>query len=193
MSKRVDEMLVNSKFSDVVDDILKEINLDGKFALDATCGRGNDSLKLIQNLGSNGFLYACDIQEEAINSTENLLCSKGYQNYRLYKISHEYVFERIEEKLDFIIYNLGYLPKSDKSIFTKAESTIISLREAINKISKEGIIVVVSYLGHQGSTEEREKLSKFLKNLDQKKYKVEKIEFFNQVNNPPIVYKIGVI
>lgn len=186
-------MLVNSKFSDVIDDILKEIDLDGKFALDATCGRGNDSLKLIQKLGGNGFLYACDIQEEAINSTENLLNSTGYKNYRLYKISHEYIFDRIEEKLDFIIYNLGYLPKSDKLIVTKADSTIISLKEAINKISKMGIIVVVSYLGHQGSFEEREKLNDFLKNLDQKKYKVEKIEFFNQINNPPIVYKIGVV
>ncbi|WP_455258534.1 tRNA (mnm(5)s(2)U34)-methyltransferase [Peptoniphilus asaccharolyticus] len=186
-------MLVNSKFSDVIDEILGEMDLEGRIALDATCGRGNDSLKLIKKLGEKGFLYVCDIQEEAIESTQKLLTENGYSNYMLYKISHDKVFEKIDGELDFVIYNLGYLPKSDKTIVTKALSTIKSIECAIEKISKDGIVVVVSYLGHEGSLEERTSLNEFLKELDQKKYKVERIEFFNQVNNPPVIFKIGVV
>ena len=48
----------------------------------------------------------------------------------------------------------------------------------------------MSYLGHENSFEEREGLDEFLKSLDQKRFKVEKREFYNQKNSPPIVYLI---
>ena len=86
------------------------------------------------------------------------------------------------------IYNLGYLPGSDKSVTTMAMSTVISLMKATQLINKGGIIIVVSYFGHENSQEERDSLEKFLKSLDQKQFIVEKREFFNQINNPPIVY-----
>ena len=49
---------------------------------------------------------------------------------------------------------------------------------------------MVSYLGHENSLEEREGVDEFLKSLDQKIFKVEKREFYNQKHNPPIVYLI---
>ena len=49
---------------------------------------------------------------------------------------------------------------------------------------------MVSYLGHENSFEERQGVDEFLKNLDQKKFKVEKREFYNQKHNPPIVYLV---
>lgn len=186
-------MKVNSNYIDVVDEILTTFNLKSKVVLDATCGRGNDSLKLLNKIGEEGFLYACDIQDEAVESSNKILIEAGYNNYKIYKISHEYIFDYISEEIEFIIYNLGYLPKSDKSITTKADSTIKSIEKGLTKISKTGMIVIVSYLGHKESFEERDKLSDYLKNLNQKKYKVEKIEFFNQLNNPPIIFKLGVV
>ncbi len=49
---------------------------------------------------------------------------------------------------------------------------------------------MVSYLGHENSFEERLGVDDFLKSLDQKIFKVEKREFYNQKNNPPIVYLV---
>ncbi|MDU5925465.1 MAG: class I SAM-dependent methyltransferase [Finegoldia magna] len=45
-------------------------------------------------------------------------------------------------------------------------------------------------LSHGNSLEERLGVDDFLKNLDQKKFKVEKREFYNQKHNPPIVYLV---
>ncbi|WP_036729309.1 tRNA (mnm(5)s(2)U34)-methyltransferase [Peptoniphilus mikwangii] len=184
--------LVKYNYRQIVDDIIENANIVGKVCLDATCGRGNDSLKLLDKIGIKGFLYACDIQEEAINSTMELLKSKGYENFKLFNKSHTEVFDYIKEPISLIIYNLGYLPKSDKKVVTEADSTIFSIERGLNSISKDGIIIVVSYLGHEGSFEERAALEKFLSQLEQKEYMVEKREFFNQQNNPPIVYLIGV-
>ena len=182
--------VVKFNYLEVVKDVINNMDLKGKACLDATSGRGNDGLMLL-NKGIK-FLYACDIQKDAIKSTDNLLKANGYNNFKTLSVSHSEVFDYIEEELEVIIYNLGYLPKSDKKIVTKSSSTIKSIERAIFKISKTGVIIIVSYLGHRGSIKERRELEKYLKNLDQKNFKVEKREFFNQINNPPIVYLVGV-
>lgn len=184
--------LVKYNYAQVVDEVIENANLLNKICLDCTCGRGNDSLKLIKSVGQDGFLYCCDIQEEAALETEDRLSKEGYSNYKIFNKSHDEIFEDIDKNLDFVIYNLGYLPKSDKKIVTKPETTISSIKQAMDRLSSDGIILVVSYLGHEGSFEERSAVDDFFKTTDQKKYAVEKIEFYNQVNNPPVIYILGV-
>lgn len=178
-------MIVKEKYFEIVDEILSH-NFLGKIAVDATVGKGKDSLKLLEAVGDEGFLYGFDLQEEALDAANKLL--KDYKNYKLFLDSHENI-DKIE-KFDLVIYNLGYLPGSDKKITTLKDSTIVSLKKATEKISEGGIIIVVSYLGHENSFEERLGVDEFLKNLDQKIFKVEKREFYNQKNNPPIVYLV---
>lgn len=178
-------MIVKDKYFQIVDEIIAN-NFIGKIAVDATVGRGNDTLKLLKAVGDNGFVYGFDIQKEAIDFTREKLLE--YRNVKLLNKSHEFIDE--VGSCDLIIYNLGYLPRSDKKIVTIKDSTIKSLNKAISIININGIIIVVSYVGHKYSFEERESVEKFLKELDQKKYKVEKREFFNQKNNPPIIYLI---
>lgn len=178
-------MIVKEKYFEIVDEILSH-NFLGKIAVDATVGKGKDSLKLLETVGDEGFLYGFDVQEEALDAANKLL--KDYKNYKLFLESHENI-DKIE-KFDLVIYNLGYLPGSDKKIITLKDSTIVSLKKAAEKISEGGIIIVVSYLGHENSLEERLGVDDFLKNLDQKKFKAEKREFYNQKHNPPIVYLI---
>lgn len=178
-------MIVKEKYFEIVDEILSH-NFLGKIAVDATVGKGKDSLKLLEAVGDEGFLYGFDLQEEAIDAANKLL--KDYKNYKLFLDSHENI-DKIE-KFDLVIYNLGYLPGSDKKITTLKDSTIVSLKKATEKISEGGIIILVSYLGHENSLEERLGVDEFLRNLDQKIFKVEKREFYNQKNNPPIVYLV---
>lgn len=178
-------MIVKEKYFEIVDEALSH-NFLGKIALDATVGKGNDTLKLLKAVGDDGFVYGFDVQKDALDAAEELL--KEFKNYKLILDSHENI-DKIE-KFDLVIYNLGFLPGSDKKITTLKDSTISSLKKATEKISEGGIIIVVSYLGHENSFEEREGLDEFLKSLDQKRFKVEKREFYNQKHNPPIVYLI---
>lgn len=178
-------MIVKEKYYEIVDEILSH-NFLGKIAVDATVGKGKDTLKLLKAVGDEGFVYGFDLQKDALDAANKLL--KDYKNYKLFLESHENLDKL--EKFDLVIYNLGYLPGSDKKITTLKDSTITSLRKATENISDGGIIIVVSYLGHENSFEEREGLDEFLKNLDQKIFKVEKREFYNQKNNPPLVYLI---
>lgn len=178
-------MIVKEKYFEIVDEALSH-NFLGKIAVDATVGKGNDTLKLLKAVGKDGFVYGFDLQEEALSKTRALL--EGYDNYKLFLDSHANI-DRIES-FDLVIYNLGFLPGSDKKITTLRESTLESLRKATEKINEAGIIIVVSYLGHENSLEEREGVDEFLKSLDQKIFKLEKREFYNQKHNPPIVYLI---
>lgn len=176
-------MIAKEKYYEIVDEILKN-DFKGISAVDATMGMGNDTEKLLKVVGEKGKVFAFDVQDQAINYCKEKF--KNINNLEIIKMSHEFI--DILENFDLAIYNLGYLPGSDKSVTTMAMSTVISLMKATQLINKGGIIIVVSYLGHENSKEERDSLEKFLKSLDQKKFIVEKREFFNQINNPPIVY-----
>lgn len=178
-------MIAKEKYSEIVDEILQH-DFIGKIAIDATVGRGNDTLKLLQAVGEEGFVYGYDIQQEAISSTENRL--GNYCNYHLFLKSHE-SFEEVEQA-DIILYNLGYLPHSDKKIYTKADTTVSSLASAVNILNKGGIIIVVSYVGHAESTEERNAVEEFLSSLNQKEFIVERRAFLNQIHTPPVVYVV---
>lgn len=180
-------ILVKSKYYEIVDEIIKNINIDNKICIDATLGNGNDSLKILSNM-KNGLLIGFDIQDIALENSKRLLEKKGFNNFKLIKDSHENLEKYVKEEVELVIFNLGYLPAADKNIVTKPKSTINAIKSSLNLLSDTGVVIVVSYLGHSGSMEERSCLEKYLKTLDQNKYLVEKREFFNQVNTPPIIY-----
>lgn len=179
-------MIVKEKYFQIVDEVLSR-DFSGKIAIDATVGNGHDTLKLLEVVGEDGFVYGFDIQDQAINNAKELIGDK-FKNYKLFLKSHEYI--DIIDSCDLVVYNLGYMPGSSKEITTLASSTITSIDKATKILNKGGVMIVVSYVGHKNSFEERKEVEQFLKNLNQKSFKVEKREFLNQVNNPPIVYLI---
>lgn len=52
------------------------------------------------------------IFKKAIEETQKLLANANFNNVIYHLSSHEYI---IEDDFDLIIYNLGYLPGSDKN------------------------------------------------------------------------------
>ena len=96
----------------------------------------------------------------------------------------------IKDKLDFIIYNLGYLPKGDKNIRTRSDSTLVSLKKSLELLNKNGIILITSYVGHEGGMDEKDTIENLLEGLNQRRYNVIKYDFINQRNYPPIIYGI---
>ena len=62
-------------------------------------------------------------------------------------------------------FNLGYLPKGNKEIVTKPETTIMAINEIFDILSIEGIIILVIYHGHEEGKVEKEALLEFYKTL----------------------------
>jgi tRNA A58 N-methylase Trm61 len=183
------------KFKSIINTntIVKELMLNnikrGSNVLDCTVGNGNDTFLLAKLVGTTGKVYGFDIQSQAIDNTCKLLGDSGLRDIvTLIKDSHEFIDKYIDEKLSFIIYNLGYLPKGDKSIKTNSVSTIRSVEKALKLLDNNGLLVLTVYTGHEGGMEEKDVLEEFFTKLNQKEFNVLKYDFINQVNNPPLLY-----
>ncbi|AZK44502.1 MULTISPECIES: class I SAM-dependent methyltransferase [Erysipelothrix] len=115
--------------------------------VDMTCGNGYDTQFLASQAGH---VYAIDIQEEAIESAKKL--NQGSTNITYIHSDHSRV--NFKEKAPFTgaIYNLGYLPRSDKSIITTSHTTVASLKIIIPLLTD--FLVIACYLKHEGGYEE---------------------------------------
>lgn len=172
-------------------DLAKELMLrekDINIAVDMTAGNGHDSKFILDELNPE-ILYAFDIQEDAKTSTLNLI--GGKENFHFILDSHANIDQYIKEEIDLAVYNLGYLPKGDKTITTKWNSTIESLSKTLDLLSAKGKIIITIYPGHDEGKKEADYLEKYLENLDQRKYTVLKMVYMNKINNPPYVVVVG--
>lgn len=172
--------------------LLEESVEEGELVIDATCGNGNDTLYLSKLVGDNGNVLAFDIQDQAMEVTDQLLIDNNRSNVTLIQESHENIDDFLDEKevIGGAIFNLGYLPKGDKSVITKGQSTIIALNTILKHLRPGGIVVLVVYHGHDGGKLEKEEVLKHVINLNQKDYNVLRYGFINQKNNPPFVLAI---
>lgn len=169
--------------------IMKEYVKAGYIALDCTIGNGNDTLLLAHLVGKEGKVYGFDVQSIAIEITKEKLEKQGLEDrVILINDSHEFIDKYISQKLDFVIYNLGYLPRGDKEIKTEASSTLSSIKKVLPLLKNNGLMLVTCYTGHEGGMEEWIAVRDYFKNLDQKEYNVLEFNFINQINNPPILY-----
>lgn len=174
--------------------LLENCIAKGDTVVDATCGNGNDTFFLSTLVGPTGHVYAFDIQTQAIETTKQLLSEKDCQNVTCIQDSHakvnQYIPNTLHEKVGGAIFNLGYLPRSNKQIITKRDSTIQAIDSLLPYLKKGAVIVIVIYYGHAGGEEEKDAVLHFVKQLDQKQYAVLQYQFINQKNNPPFVVAI---
>lgn len=175
-------------------DFIIEERLSGKGELnviDATAGNGNDCLKILSAMNGEGFLTGFDIQGTAIENTDLLLKNNGFSNYSLINDGHENIDIYFEaESVDFIIYNLGYLPRGDKSVHTCTETTLASIFKALNALKKNGLAAVVTYPGYGPGKDEHMEVFRFFEELNQKEFNVFHGSFINQKNNPPNLFLV---
>lgn len=173
--------------TDLVKEILKR-EKDIGLAVDMTAGNGFDSKFILDQLKPKR-LIAFDIQKEAEKSTKKLLSK--YENFEFILDSHGNIDKYINEKIDLVVYNLGYLPKGDKTITTQWESTITSLEKSMDLLSAKGKIILTIYPGHPAGKKEAEELNKFLSSVDSKEFTVLELSYKNKANNPPYVCVLG--
>lgn len=144
----------------------------GATVLDATCGNGYDTVLLSDLTGISGKVLAFDVQQVAISRTEERLKKNNCcDNVRLICDSHEHLAD-YTDSISFAVFNLGYLPNSDKSVTTKACATLRAVKTAISILTPGGLIVICCYLGHPGGAEEYESLVAELNHYDCDRYNI---------------------
>lgn len=160
----------------------------GDLCIDATMGNGHDTLLLSCLCGDKGKVLAFDIQQEALDHTQQLLTeSSAPSNYHLILDSHEYMDAYAEEgTVSCITFNFGYLPGGDHQKATRPASSIAAIKKGLSLLRKGGLMSLCIYSGGDSGFEERDAILSFLKGLDPKRCLVIKTEYVNRPNNPPI-------
>ena len=143
----------------------------GDAVIDATVGNGYDTLFLAEAVGDTGKVLAFDIQEQAIENTLSILKQKNLQHrVSLLLQSHASVEDHIStamrNRIKAVMFNLGYLPGSDKSVTTRGQSTLIALNAVLPHMASGGSISVVAYRGHSGGEEETQAVLNWSSHLD---------------------------
>lgn len=160
---------------------------EGDTVVDFTMGNGNDTLFLSKAVGTEGRVYAFDIQEEALTSTrEHLIANGAPENYTLICASHHRVKEFVKEPIKAGMFNLGYLPRSGKkAVTTMRETTMPAVEAAIELLAPDGVLIVAIYPGHEEGALEGEMLREYFSGLS--KYRICPSEF-KILNSPTSPY-----
>jgi len=158
----------------------------GQTVIDATVGNGHDTAWLLEKVSPAGRVIGFDIQAQAIESTREKL--KNFDNLELFQDGHQNLLAYPYDDLACVLYNLGYLPKGDKNIATRSETTIESIRAASQLLKVGGVIMIIAYPGHEEGRAEAQALESHLSTYPQREFQCWKVAFINQKNNPPILY-----
>jgi predicted methyltransferase len=180
--------MFKAKITDDVKDIINDYIKEGMVAVDLTAGNGYDTLFLAEGVGQAGMVYAFDIQNIAIVNTTTLI--EKYQLDGRVKVildGHENISSYVDEEIDIAMINLGYLPRGNKTIITKPETTLRALENTIALLKKDGIMTILLYYGHEGGLDEKEAVETYLHKLPSKYVDVLSISYNNRGNHTPIL------
>ena len=149
----------------------------GMSVVDATVGNGHDTLFLARQVGATGQVYGFDLQARALAAASVRLAAAGVADrVSLIHAGHETMAEHLpatlQGRVQAIMFNLGYLPGSDRQCITRAASTLPALRQALGWLAPGGLLTVLAYRGHAGGTEEADAVARWLQGLEPSAYQV---------------------
>ena len=160
--------------------MIQQYLMAGDFAIDATVGNGHDTLFLAKQVGTKGKVFGFDVQQQAIDSTLSRLEGENItETAQLFHHSHhkmkQYIPIDFHGKIKAIMFNLGYLPGSDKSIITETDSTLVALEQSIYLLDASGILTITAYPGHSGGDTETDEVKRWLDHLSSDHYNIQTI------------------
>ena len=160
----------------------------GDLCIDATAGRGHDTVFLCSLVGPAGQVHAFDIQKEAIASTRERVEAAGYQSIaQLHLDSHAHMARYVQpESVSCIAFNFGWLPGGDHQINTRPESSIAAIQAGLELLKPGGVMSLCIYYGRDTGFAERDALLEYLSSIDYRTYSVLCCQFTNRPNCPPI-------
>ena len=158
----------------------------GDTVVDATCGTGQDTVRLAKAAGETGRVVAFDIQEAAIGQTAARLRENGCTNTELVHGTFADMGKYVpDENAAAVVFNLGYLPGGDHSVTTTAEETLAGLEAALRAVRPGGIVTAVLYSGHEEGAREKQAVLEWAEKLDSRRFHAAFVQMINQHRNPP--------
>ena len=192
--ERDKELLRNSEklYSTMVEllDLQKKFILahlgEGDTAVDFTMGNGYDTVFLSKTVGPTGRVYAFDIQEKALTSTEqNLRKNDCPDNWRLICASHHRANEFVTGKIKAGMFNLGYLPGAgNKQLTTKRSTTLPAVQKAMEMLGENAVLLVAVYPGHPEGAAEGRELTEYFSTISRFKYSISQFRMLNSPESP---------
>ncbi|WP_456266561.1 MULTISPECIES: class I SAM-dependent methyltransferase [unclassified Bacillus (in: firmicutes)] len=165
----------------------------GDIVIDATMGNGHDTLYLADLVGTDGQVFAFDVQEEALQQTSKRLGGQ-YSYVHLIHDGHEKLADHLPKyaygQIAGAVFNLGYLPGGDKAVTTQAHTTIEAIKQLLEWLKPGGLIVLVIYHGHPEGKREKEVLLDYCRSLPHEEVQVLSYQYMNIQNDPPFVVAI---
>ncbi len=168
----------------------------GDAVVDATAGNGHDTLFLARLVGEAGRVWAFDVQAAAVQESRRRLDEAGVHNATVIHAGHETMSTHVpvafHGRLSGIMFNLGYLPGSDKSVITRTETTITALISAVEILAPGGLLTLAVYPGHSGGADELRAITEWASALSPSGNEVQVIRPINRSASPPecwIVWK----
>ena len=163
----------------------------GARAIDATMGNGKDTLWLCKQVGETGRVDAFDVQPEAVERTRALLKGEGVLNRAtLFCRGHERMAEVVDEPVDAVMFNLGWLPGAEHGVTTRVETTLQAADAALALLKPEGLLTICVYPGHAEGARELEALTEWAASLTPGRYDALMKRYMNQPNDPPVLIAV---
>lgn len=181
--------------------LAREILRPGDLAVDLTAGRGRDTRLLAETVGLSGQVLAFDIQPKAEAATKQNLQQSGYQPVSLpvgqampavpgiFLVlgCHSNLFRAIAGGARVVMANLGYLPGGDRTVATRARTTLAALEQALQILERGGRLIVTTYPGHAGGGEEESAVSRLLAGLPGGEWQVLQMRVANHAAAPGLI------
>ncbi len=163
----------------------------GGLVIDATAGNGHDTLFLCRQVLPGGHVFAFDVQASALANTRQRLLENGVSesDFTLVHAGHETLADHLPEnargQLAAVMFNLGYLPGSDKTLITRTPTTLTAVAQALDELRSGGLMTVVVYPGHAGGAEEARAMDDWAARLDPRRCEVQHLRPVNRSAAPP--------
>lgn len=160
----------------------------GATVIDATVGNGHDTLFLAELVGPSGRVFGFDVQESALMHARERLATAGVaERVTLIHAGHHTLLHSLPAAcigtVRAAMFNLGYLPGSDKQVVTVPETTIAALDAVLGVLAPGGIVTVHVYTGHAGGMEEALRVQQWCDALDWAAFRAIRYGWCNKERN----------
>lgn len=187
----VDRMIIRPMLR-YVRELLSEVLQPGDLAIDATVGKGSDTLFLAERVGESGRVIGFDVQEAALEKARTRLVEAGLPGRVELKLeSHAAMRDAVplewHGRVKAVTFNLGYLPGGDPEVVTVAESTLAALKAALELLATGGVMTVMLYSGHEQGKAETRAVLEWAEGVELERAHVLLYRFLNQQNDPPVL------
>jgi hypothetical protein len=158
---------------------------DGALAVDATVGNGYDTLFLAHRVGPKGKVLGFDVQKGALAGAREMLKFVGsLDRVSFIHDSHSRLANYLPAAtaIQGAMFNLGYLPRGNRQIMTRPDTTVLALRGVLANLAPRGRITILVYRGHEEGILEYVEVRRFLEQLSDDEWMIE--EFVSTSDSP---------